>query len=105
MKKPLFNKLLVEIREDPMDRYGSKGEDGSMLGASYREGTLLEVGWLIATADYPNSDDAIDNVQHRLQNLIGKPVMWHEGTEAGTIFEEGGKQYAFIYWWDLVAAE
>lgn len=100
MFKPKFNKVLVEINDEDA-KWGS-GNDGSMLGASYREGKLIDVGEFVQTADYPLEDKLIIRVREEIDHLVGKTVMWHEGTEAGTIFEEAGKKYALIYWFDII---
>lgn len=100
MFKPKFNKVLVEINDEEA-KWGS-GNDDSMLGASYREGKLMDLknAILFRTRDYP-----VDPVEiiPMLEKMVGKTIMWHEGTEAGTVFEEDGKKYGLIYWWDVIA--
>lgn len=102
MFKPQFNKVLVEI-DDKEAKWGS-GNDESMLGASYREGTAISRGQLIPTADHPSvlSDKGFDATSVAIDHVIGKTIMWHEGTEAGTVFEENGKKYGLIYWFDII---
>lgn len=95
MYKPLFNTLLVEVSKD---KWGS-GIDESMLGTDYREGTVRDVtSILVETKDYPSIDDTL--VQTIL-DLKGKEIMWNQGHEAGTVFEEDGKMYCCVYWWDI----
>lgn len=94
MYKPKFNSLLVEI--DDKDAKWGKGNDDSMLGASYREGKLMHIGHIFPTKDYPSIASA-----ESLKASVGRAIMWNEGVEAGTVFEHEGKQYAFIYWWDV----
>lgn len=99
MFKPQFNKVLVEI-DDKEAKWGS-GNDESILGASYREGKVIELSSSIfRTNEQPsiNTDIVVAN----LEDMIGKTIMWHEGTEAGTIFEENGKKYGLIYWFDII---
>ena len=97
MYKPLFNKVLVEI-DDKESNWG-KGTDTNLGGEVYREGKVLETGMLVDTPDY--NTIAIDMVGW-LSGLTGKQIMWNEGHEAGTIFEENSKKYALIYWFDIV---
>jgi hypothetical protein len=99
MYKPLFNTVLVEI-SDQDAKWGS-GTNENIGGEAYREGTLIEVGGILMTAEYPNSDDAIEEIDNRLKLFVGKTLIWNEGHEAGTVFEEAGKKYALLYWWDL----
>lgn len=97
MYKPKFNKVLVEI--DDKDAQWGKSSESNPLTDAYREGKLLEVGLMIATADYPS----IGEDTFRLVSAdIDKQIMWHQGHEAGTVFEEDGKKYALIYWWDII---
>jgi hypothetical protein len=97
MYKPLFNKVLVEIQESPEDKYGKT--DDNLGGKAYREGKVLDVGPCCSTADYPLTGADLLEALSSIKN--DSTVMWHEGHEAGTVFEENGKQYAFVYWWDL----
>jgi len=97
MFKPKFNKVLVEI-DDKEAKWGD-GNDESMLGASYREGIMLRLGPLLPTKDYPDIPP-LNELDH-----VGEPIMWHEGTEAGTVFEEDGKKYGLIYWWDIIGVK
>lgn len=99
MFKPFLNTILVEIADE--DAKWGTGNDDSMLGRSYREGTVVDIGLFIATADYPTLLDGLTEIIEELRVLIGKQIMWNEGVEAGTVFESDGKQYAFIYWWDI----
>lgn len=101
MYKPLFNKVLVEINDDEA-KWGS-GNGDSMLGASYSKGKLWSVGHILQTADYPLPDAERASIYNDfLVPMIGKEIMWHEGTESGTIFEENGKKYGLIYWFDII---
>ncbi len=98
---PIFNKVLVEI--DDKDSTWGKSSDGSIGGVVYRDGRVLEIGTLLETTDYPNSIDQLVTADGTiLDKMVGKQVMWHEGHEAGTVFEENGKKYALIFWWDLI---
>jgi hypothetical protein len=96
MYQPSFNSVLVEI-DDSTAKWGN-GNDDSMLGKSYSKGVVKAYGELLPTAEHP----VPPNMEH-LPSLI-TDVMWNEGHEAGTLFEDDGKQYAFIYWWDLRGA-
>lgn len=101
MYEPLFNTVLVEI-DDSEAKWGT-GNDDSTLGKSYRFGTVVTFGQFLPTADYPvwkgiPSDKALIVI---ISELEGKQIMWNEGVEAGTVHEHDGKQYAFIYWWDI----
>lgn len=100
MYKPKFNKVLVEI--DDKDAAWGKSSDGNMAGEVYREGTLLLVGWLVPTQEYPI---VIDHLNDTLDGLIGEQIMWNEGHEAGTVFEENGKKHCLIYWWDIIGVK
>lgn len=99
MYKPTFNTILVEIVVDKW----APGNDDSMLGRSYREGRIVadQVIKLLPTKDYPLNDNEKEIVADEYESFIGKDIMWNEGTEAGTTFEEDGKLYGFIYWWDV----
>lgn len=96
MYEPKFNSVLVEI--DDADAAWGNGNDESMLGKSYRYGTFVTAGELFATKDYQLEAEEIADI---LRPLEGKQIMWNEGVEAGTVFEHDGKQYGFIYWWDI----
>lgn len=93
--QPLFNQVLVEV-DTESDKWGT-GNDDSMLGKDYREGTVISYGPVVATNDYPEPMGSED--------VVGKHVMWNQGHEAGKTFEHDGKLYAFVYWWDLVAVK
>lgn len=97
MFKPMFNKVLVEI-DDKESTWG-KSSDGNIGGVVYREGKLLEIGILIDTQEY---GILVEEMGNELSELVGKNIMWHEGHEAGTVFEENGKKYALIYWFDII---
>lgn len=99
MYNPGFNSVLVEI-DDAEAKWGN-GNDDSMLGKSYRFGKVVKVGGIMATKDYPVSDEDLGNTRQFFVDLIGKSIMWNDGVEAGTVFEHDGKQYGFIYWWDV----
>lgn len=99
MYKPAFNTVLVEI-DSEADKWG-KGNDEAMLGASYREGTVVEVGSYLARKDWPVEHDDLARLGADIAKLKGQRIMWNEGTEAGTTFEENGKMYGFIYWNDI----
>lgn len=91
MYKPLINSILVEIVVDEW----APGNDDSMLGRDYREGRVVEVGPLLETRDYPHLPEMVDIY------VKGVEITWNYGVEAGTTFEEDGKLYGFIYWWDI----
>lgn len=101
MYKPLFNKVLVEIQESVEDKYGKSGDD-NLGGKAYREGKLIATGSYFATKDYPVR---ADEIVPEIEAMLGKTVMWHEGHEAGTVFEEDGKLYALIYWFDIAGVK
>lgn len=98
MYKPLFNKVLVEIKVDEWGR-----DDQGIAGEVYREGKVVETGVFVETSDYPGGLD--DDVIVYVTDLKGKDVMWHEGHEAGTVFEENDKKYALVFWWDLIGVK
>lgn len=101
MYKPLFNTVLVEI-DDKESKWG-KGNDDSLGGEVFREGKVIETpDGLTRTDNYPwaSADEAAEWAQ-KVADLKGKTVMWNEGHEAGTVFEEDGKKYALLYWFDL----
>jgi hypothetical protein len=97
MYKPLFNQVLVEVDTEG-DKWGT-GNDDSMLGKDYREGTLVGIGPLMVTEQYPELPAMADI------GYLGRQVMWNQGHEAGKTFEHDGKLYAFVYWFDLVAVK
>lgn len=99
MYKPLFNTVLVEI-DDKQAKWG-KGNDDSLGGEVFREGKLLDVGSFVPTGDYPASLQDLIVIREDTGAMIGKTVMWNEGHEAGTVFEDNGKKYALLYWWDI----
>lgn len=95
MYKPRFNSVLVEI--DDQDAKWGTGNDDSMLGKSYSKGKVISAGDLLPTQANPTTG----LTQKDITDLFGQDIMWNEGTEAGTLFEEDGKLYGFIYWWDI----
>lgn len=103
MYKPQVNTVLVEI---PVEKWGRGNEEG-ILGKSYREGKIVDSGFITTTREYPNlnTDDLIDIIA---DFIPGAEIFWNEGVEAGTIWDgerdasgEIIKLYAFIYWWDI----
>lgn len=102
---PLFNKVLVEI--DDKDARWGKGSDDNIGGEVFREGKVLEVADdIFAFGDTAQlSIDSQILLEGKLRAFLGKQVMWHEGHEAGTVFEENGKKYALIYWFDLIGIQ
>lgn len=98
MYEPVFNSVLVQI-DDKDAKWGS-GNDESMLGKSYSKGTVIRIGEFINTKEHPLITDVINK---EVNQLKGKQIMWNEGVEAGTLFEFDGKQFGFIYWWDVRA--
>lgn len=101
MYKPKFNHVLVEI-DDKDAKWGT--DEGNLGGVVYREGTLLSIGLLIPTSEYPNIDLLI-NAHDDLIAAKGQTVMWNEGHEAGTVFEHDNKKFALIYWWDIIGVK
>lgn len=101
MYKPKFNHVLVEIN-DKDAKWGS-GDDGNIGGVVYREGKVIDAGDVFETSEYPDLD--VDDVVEMIAELKGKEVIWNEGHEAGTVFEEDGKKYALIYWWDIIGVK
>jgi hypothetical protein len=95
MYKPQFNSVVVEI-DDKEGEWGS-GNDESMLGKSFTKGKVVSAGDLLDTKDHPIAGMKADDITA----LFGKQITWNEGAEAGTTFEEDGKLYGFIYWWDI----
>jgi hypothetical protein len=93
MYKPKFNSVLVQI--DDEDAKWGTGNDESMLGKSYSKGKVVEVAKAFPHRDYPVQPTMAD------LDLTGQDIMWNEGAEAGTTFEEDGKLYGMIYWWDI----
>jgi hypothetical protein len=104
MYQPLFNSVLVEI--DDKDAEWGSGNDESMLGKSYSKGKVVKVGDLVATQTYPLVTSELDMLNSQyIKELPGKHIMWNEGAEAGTTFEEDGKLYGMIYWYDIRAVK
>ncbi len=104
MYQPKFNHVLVEI--DDKDAEWGKSSDENLGGQVYREGKLLAVAdRLFSNESVPVSDLDLDEVKSDLEKLIGKQIMWNEGHEAGTVFEENGKKYCLIYWHDVIGAK
>lgn len=102
MYKPLFNKVLVEI-DDKDAKWGTNEEN--LGGVVYREGVFMDIGLLIDTNDYPVGAHAIENQLKYFELFKDKHIMWHEGHEAGTVFEDNGKKYALIFWWDVIGVK
>lgn len=101
MYKPKFNSVLVEIDETDA-KWGSAGEGESIsarLGKSYSKGKLVEIGDLMVDDKY--DAETLTAAVTLLTEMIGKDIVWNEGHEAGTLFEDGDKLYGFIYWWDI----
>lgn len=100
MYEPKFNSVLVEI--DDKDAEWGNGNDESMLGKSYRFGTVISVAEIFSNTDkFPITGQDCTKMHEDTADLIDKQIMWNEGVEAGTVFEHDGKQYGFIYWWDI----
>lgn len=100
MYQPKFNSVLVEI--DDADALWGGGNDESMLGASFSKGKAVAMGTLVNTNNYPLVDaQELPDLLTDITDCIGKDILWNEGAEAGTVFEEDGKKYGFIYWWDI----
>jgi hypothetical protein len=101
MYKPKFNSVLVEI-DDADAKWGSENNE-NMLGKSYSKGKIISIGEIMRTPNHPTNIDVEDEhiLKKLLPDLVGKDVMWNEGVEAGTTFEEDGKLYGFIYWSDI----
>ena len=100
MYKPKFNSVLVEI--DNSDEKWTKTDD-NMLGRSYSRGKVVSIGLILPTNDYPLIESDADRSLFidTVMKSNGKEVIWNEGAESGTMFEEDGKLYGFIYWWDI----
>jgi hypothetical protein len=101
--KPAFNKVLVEIDDEGAEWGG--GNDESMLGKSFRQGKVISIGILINTNDYPIDITMVEELRDSIRLFEGAAIMWHEGAEAGTVFEEDGKQYGLIHWWDIIGVK
>ena len=102
MYKPKFNKVLVEI--DDADAQWGKSSESNPLTDAFREGKVVELGELLfGFGDTARlNQDTLEVIADSVKKLVGKQIMWHEGHEAGTVFEENGKKYALIYWWDII---
>lgn len=101
MQKPKFNHVLVQI--DDKDSAWGKGNDESLGGSVYSEGTLVEVAKTFFNTEHtPVGDVDFDEIKEELGKLKGTKIKWNEGHEAGTVFEHDGKQYALIYWFDVI---
>lgn len=94
MYKPKFNSVLVEIE---VDQWGG-GNDDSMLGKSFSKGKVVSFGEVFATKQHRVTAEEISEL---VEPLIGKQIIWNEGGESGTTWEEDGKLYGFIYWNDI----
>lgn len=100
MYQPKFNSVLVQI--DDADAKWGNGNNEEMLGKSYSKGKVVEISKeCLDTDSHPLNTNTAAEIKGILDDLIGKEVMWNEGVEAGTTFEDGGKLYGFIYWWDI----
>lgn len=100
MFKPTFNHVLVEI--DDKDAEWGKSSDGNIGGEVWREGKVLDWGEVYETPDHSVPNEELVAI---LEPLNGKHIMWNEGHEAGTVFEENGKKYCLIYWWDIIGVK
>jgi hypothetical protein len=96
MYTPKFNSVLVQI--DDADAAWGTGNEEAMLGKSYSKGKFIDIQEVFITNDYPMQPESLEPF---LIQLKGKEIMWNEGAEAGTTFEEDGKLYGFIYWYDI----
>lgn len=100
MYKPKFNSVLVEI-DDVDAKWGGENNE-NMLGKSYSKGTAISASDLYRHDKMPwATEEESKALAKEVKALFGKQIMWNEGTEAGTTFEEDGKLYGFIYWWDI----
>jgi hypothetical protein len=106
MYEPVLNHVLVQIDDREAAWGGDQSADGPM-GKSYNKGKLISIGDMFPFGDTARLDiedlDAIQKII--LKGYIGRPVMWHKGHEGESIFEHEGKQYAFIFWWDIVGVK
>lgn len=101
MYQPKFNSVLVEIDDKDAEWGGENSE--AMLGKSYSKGKVVSIGLIIPTEQYPaiESKSVGGVIADTVLECIGKQIMWNEGAEAGTTFEEDGKLYGMIYWFDI----
>ena len=101
MYQPKFNSVLVQI--DDTDAAWGGGNDESMMGKSFHKGRVVEIGKELfpgGSAGELNPQGMID-ISPLIRDLVGKDIIWNEGDEAGTTFEEDGKLYGFIYWYSI----
>lgn len=101
MYSPKFNSVLVEI-DDKDAEWGSENSE-SMLGKSFSKGTIIATPKALINVEqyrWFREEEAAD-MALQVAKLKGKQIMWNEGAEAGTTFEEDGKLYGFIYWYDI----
>jgi len=105
MYQPKFNSVLVEI--DDTDAAWGGGNDESMMGKSFHKGKVVNIGFLVPTQAYPFDDLSKGHLAllGQIEVCLGKDIIWNEGAEAGTTFEEDGKLYGFIYWYDIRACK
>lgn len=103
MYSPKFNSVLVEI-DDKDGEWGGENSE-AMLGKSYSKGTVVSVAIIIPVDKHPMTEAGADEIAKDIHKLISKQIMWNEGAEAGTTFEDGGKLYGMIYWWDVRGAK
>ena len=103
MYQPKFNSVLVEI--DDTDAAWGGGNDESMLGKSFHKGKAISIGLLVPTSQYPFESLSATHQEFlkQAEDCIGRDIIWNEGAESGTTFEEDGKLYGFIYWYDIRA--
>lgn len=95
MYDPVWNSVLVQI--DDKDAKWGKGNDESMLGASFSKGKVIRIGNFHGTDSHPISTRLMKDVN----SLKGKQIIWNEGAEAGTTFEFDGQLFGFVYWHDI----
>jgi co-chaperonin GroES (HSP10) len=102
--EPLFNTVVVEIDDKEAAWGGSKDESAGLLGQSYNKGTLIA----IAAELFPFGDtsrvlkDGLEQIGDRLQSMVGQKILWNKGHEGDNIFEQDGKKYAIMFWWDIL---
>lgn len=100
MYQPKFNSVLVEIDDKDAEWGGENSE--AMLGKSYSKGKVVQIAKeCLDTDSHPLNTNTAAEIKGLLDDMVGKQIMWNEGAEAGTTFEDDGKLYGMIYWFDI----
>lgn len=102
---PLGNNVLVEVLEDHADVSRNNENESQKRGRVVDFN--LERYHLTASAAVEFAEDFVVEKSAQLDEMVkGRTIVyWEELANEGQTFEHGGKRYASVAWWRLIAEE